>query len=42
MARNIDWEIPGEFQPKAEDCAFDLDGALSGVLGLQATVPEAG
>jgi S1-C subfamily serine protease len=40
MARNIDWEIPGEFQPKAEDCGFDLEGALSGVLGLQAMVPE--
>jgi S1-C subfamily serine protease len=40
MARNIDWEIPGEFQPKPEDCGFDLDRALSGVLGLQATVPD--
>src|SRR6478672_2371866 len=40
MARNIDWEIPGEFQPKPEDCGFDLDRALSGVLGVQATVPE--
>jgi S1-C subfamily serine protease len=36
----MDWEIPGEFQPKAEDFEFDVDHALSGVLGLQATVPE--
>ncbi|MBV9828134.1 MAG: serine protease [Alphaproteobacteria bacterium] len=40
MARNMDWEIPSEFQPKPEDYAYDLDVALGGVLGLQATVPE--
>src|SRR6185437_9688389 len=40
MPRTIDWEIPGELQPKTEDFAFDLDAKLNGVLGLQATVPE--
>ena len=40
MPRTMDWEIPSEFQPKPEDFAFDLDRALSSVLGLQATVPE--
>jgi S1-C subfamily serine protease len=40
MARSIDWEIPNEFQPKSEDFEFDVDEALSGVVGLQATVPE--
>ena len=40
MPRSMDWEIPSEFQPKPEDYAFDLDRALSGVLGLQANVPE--
>src|SRR5438128_5209906 len=40
MARSIEWEIPGEFQPKGEDFEFDVDRALSSVLGLQATVPE--
>src|SRR5579872_1173292 len=40
MARSIEWEIPAEFQPKAENFSFDLDQALSSVLGLQATVPE--
>jgi S1-C subfamily serine protease len=40
MARSIDWEIPNEFQPKSEDFEFDVDQALSGVVGLQATVPE--
>src|ERR1700744_1421914 len=40
MARTIEWEIPGELQPKAEDFAFDLEDKLNGVLGLQATVPD--
>ena len=40
MPRTMEWEIPSEFQPKAEDFAFDLDTALGAVLGLQATVPE--
>jgi S1-C subfamily serine protease len=40
MPRTMEWEIPSEFQPKHEDFAFDLDTALSAVLGLQATVPE--
>jgi S1-C subfamily serine protease len=40
MARTIDWEIPSELQPKAEDFAFNLDETLNGVLGLQATVPD--
>src|SRR5579862_7903755 len=40
MPRSMDWEIPTEFQPKPEDFDFDLDRALSGVLGLQATVPQ--
>ena len=40
MPKTMDWEIPGEFQPKPGDFAFDVDRALSGVLGLRATVPE--
>src|SRR6266849_9637164 len=40
MARTIEWEIPGEFQPKSADCDFDLERALSSVLGLQAVVPQ--
>ena len=40
MPKTMDWEIPGEFQPKPDDFAFDVDRALSGVLGLRATVPE--
>jgi S1-C subfamily serine protease len=40
MSRSVDWEIPSEIQPKPADCTFDLDRALSAVLGLRATVPE--
>ena len=40
MPRTIDWEIPNELQPKAEDSVFDLDDKLNGILGLQATVPD--
>jgi S1-C subfamily serine protease len=40
MSRTVDWEIPGEIQPNQADCSFDLDRALSAVLGLRATVPE--
>jgi S1-C subfamily serine protease len=40
MSRSLDWEIPAEVQPKAEECAFDLDVALGAVLGLRTTVPE--
>jgi S1-C subfamily serine protease len=40
MPRTADWEIPSEIQPKQGDCSFDLDLALSAVLGLRATVPE--
>jgi S1-C subfamily serine protease len=40
MSRTVDWEIPEEIQPKPGDCAFDLDRALSAILGLRATIPE--
>jgi S1-C subfamily serine protease len=40
MPRNLEWEIPGEIQPKPADCNFDLDHALAAVLGLQASVPQ--
>ncbi len=40
MSRTVDWEIPGEIQPKPADCSFDLDRALNAVVGLRATVPE--
>jgi S1-C subfamily serine protease len=39
MPRNVEWEIPGEIQPRPDDCSFDLDRALTAVLGLRAIVP---
>ncbi len=35
-----DWEIPAGAQPRPGDYAFDLDRALSAVVGLSARVPE--
>jgi S1-C subfamily serine protease len=40
MPRDVEWEIPGEIQPKPSECSFDLDRALGAVLGLRATIPE--
>ncbi|MBV8118625.1 MAG: serine protease [Alphaproteobacteria bacterium] len=40
MPRDVEWEIPGEIQPKPSECNFDLDRALGAVLGLRATIPE--
>ncbi|MGE0714913.1 MAG: S1C family serine protease [Alphaproteobacteria bacterium] len=34
-----DWSVPGSVQPKAEDYSFDLERALTAVVGLRATVP---
>jgi S1-C subfamily serine protease len=40
MPRDVEWEIPGEIQPKPSECRFDLDRALGAVFGLRATIPE--
>src|SRR6476661_3711541 len=40
MARSIEWEIPAEIQPQPDEWGFDLERALSAVVGLQAAVPE--
>jgi S1-C subfamily serine protease len=34
-----DWKVPSSAQPKAEDYSYDLETALSAVVGLHATVP---
>jgi S1-C subfamily serine protease len=34
-----DWDIPAELQPDPADYSFDLDRALSAVVGLRATAP---
>ncbi|MDE2227435.1 MAG: serine protease [Alphaproteobacteria bacterium] len=35
-----DWEMPPQVQPNPADYAYDLERALSSVVGLRATVPE--
>lgn len=35
-----DWKVPPAAQPKAGDYAYDLDQALSSVLGLSAKIPS--
>ncbi|HEX4409569.1 MAG TPA: S1C family serine protease [Xanthobacteraceae bacterium] len=35
-----DWKIPSSAQPKPEDYSYDLDHALSAVVGLRTTVPS--
>jgi hypothetical protein len=33
------WKVPSAVQPKPEDYGYDLERALSCVVGLHATVP---
>lgn len=39
MAGPSDWKIPSAVQPKRSDYGYDLDVALSAVVGLHVTVP---
>src|ERR1700745_2309592 len=39
MASVSDWKVPTSAQPKSEDYAYDLDAALSAVVGVRAVVP---
>ncbi len=40
MASLSDWKVPSDLQPRLADYAFDLEVALSAVVGLRAVVPE--
>jgi S1-C subfamily serine protease len=40
MAKTPDWEIPLPLQPDPRACSFDLDRALTAVIGVRATIPE--
>ena len=40
MASLSDWKVPTEAQPNPADYAYDLDAAMSAVVGLRAVVPE--
>src|SRR2546429_8306652 len=39
MATLTEWRVPSANQPRAGDYAFDLDKALSSVVGLHAIIP---
>lgn len=38
--KNSDWEIPKNLQPDPDDYKFDLERALSSVVGVRANVPD--
>jgi S1-C subfamily serine protease len=39
MSSSSDWEMPHSFQPKPENYAYDLEAALSSMVGLRAIIP---
>jgi S1-C subfamily serine protease len=39
MASLIEWKVPPAVQPRAEDYSYDLERALSSVVGLHAIIP---
>ena len=40
MASLIEWKVPQASQPRAEDYPYDLERALSSVVGLHSIVPS--
>jgi S1-C subfamily serine protease len=40
MASLTEWKVPPAFQPRAGDYSFDLDRALSSVVGLHSIIPN--
>jgi S1-C subfamily serine protease len=39
MSSSSDWEMPLTVQPKPENYAYDLEGALTSLVGLRAIIP---
>lgn len=40
MSSVSDWKVPASVQPKPQDYEYDLDAALTAVVGLRAVVPN--
>src|SRR4030081_3705060 len=40
MAALTEWKVPPSAQPRAEDYSYDLERALSSVVGLHSIVPS--
>src|SRR5215204_2694895 len=39
MASLTEWKVPPAFQPRPGDYSFDLDSALSSIVGLHSIIP---
>src|SRR6478609_8671245 len=39
MASLVEWKVPQAVQPRAEDYSYDLERALSSVVGLHSIIP---
>src|SRR6266576_3409386 len=39
MPSASEWKVPASVQPKPEDYGYDLDAALSAVVGIRAIIP---
>src|SRR5476649_17686 len=39
MASLIEWKVPPAAQPRAEDYSYDLERALTSVVGLHSIIP---
>ena len=39
MSSSSDWEMPQTVQPKPENYAYNLEGALTSLVGLRAIIP---
>ena len=39
MDDETEWAIPASAQPRAEDCAFDLERALAAVVAVRSEIP---
>jgi S1-C subfamily serine protease len=39
MPSLTEWKVPPAVQPRAEDCSYDLERALSAVVGLHSIIP---
>ena len=42
MASLVEWKVPQAVQPRAEDYSYDLERALSSVVGLHSIIPPDG
>jgi S1-C subfamily serine protease len=40
LAALTEWKVPAAVQPRAEDYAYDLDRALSAIVGVHALIPS--